>query len=234
MSQPLVCHHPPLPHHLFPPLTSAVMHTAPQVQLIHQLCIGKHHLAVMIDPHQQKSRLPLSHCRDIRCSSVHRHPYLLTDGSHDKRFDIFEHSNSLSPASIKLSPCDQMSASPADTDFASPFPASNAHEPLPNTSNHSMTLSNTEISSAMHGTTDDRPSRSSRENHEASGHSPDQLLGHKVTMPSSYGASSSSDVKEAATRAKSPAVEVAGLQPMKKAPRSNSVKQYHRSDSVLT
>lgn len=136
----------------------------------------------------------------------------------------------LSPASIKLSPYDQTSTSPADTDCASTFSASTAHKPLPNTSNHYMIPSNTDTSSAVHGTTDNRSSRRSCESPEASGHSPNQVSGARVKRPSSCSASSSSVVKEAPTRARSPAVEVAGLQPMKKAPRGNSVKQYHRLD----
>lgn len=43
---------------------------------------------------------------------------------------------------------------------------------------------------------------------------------------------SSDSCKEACTRARSIAVEVVGLQPLKKAPKSNSVKQYHRLDSM--
>ena len=38
--------------------------------------------------------------------------------------------------------------------------------------------------------------------------------------------------KEAFNRARSSAVEVVGLQPLKKHPKGNSVKQYHRLDSM--
>ena len=169
------------------------------------------------------------YCRDIRCSSVCGPPYSLIHGSHNSRFDIFEHSNSLlSSDSTKLSPYDQRSTSPADTDCASAFPASNAHETLPNTSNHSMIPSGTEISPVVHGTTDHRSSRSPYESPETSEYSHNQASGTRVTGPSPC---SSSVVKEAPTRARSPAVEVAGLQPLQKAPRGNSVKQYHRLDS---
>ena len=170
-------------------------------------------------------------CRDIRCSFVSGPPYLDTHGSHSKRLGIFEHSNScLFPPSIGLSPFDRTSTSSADADCASAFPASNAHKSLPNISNHSMTPSNTEISCAMHGTTDNTSRGSSCASSEASEHSPLQVSGFGVVRPSSCSTSSSSVVKEATTRARSPAVEVAGLQPMKKGLRGNSVKQYHRLD----
>lgn len=159
-------------------------------------------------------------CRDIQCSSASGPPHLFT---HSKTLDILEHSNSwLSPGSIDLSPFDRNSTSPDDPDCASAFPASNAHEPLPTTSNLSISPNSTGTGCAVHSTTGSITSTSSCESPEAAGHSPSQELGPEVQR------SSPPVVKEALPRARSPAVEVVGLQPLKKAPRGNSVKQYHR------
>ena len=158
--------------------------------------------------------------RDIQSSSVSGPLHLLT---HGKALDILEHSNSLlSPGSIDLSPFDHNSTSPDDPDCSFAFPASNAHDPLPTTSNFSISFSSIQSSCAVHSTTGSMISTSSCESPEASRHSPNQQSGPEVTR------SSPPVVKDALPRARSPAVEVVGLQPLKKAPRGNSVKQYHR------
>ena len=161
-------------------------------------------------------------CRDIRCSSVFELPDRSTHGLHSKRLDICGHSDSLlSPDSIGLSPSYCTSTSPDGADCTSVCPSSNAHEPSPNTSNRSTVFSNIESISAVHGSTDNGSSRHVCESPHASG---------QGSLPGI--AASSCVFDEAPTRARSPAVEVVGLQPLKKAPRGNSVKQYHRLDSL--
>lgn len=162
-------------------------------------------------------------CRDIRCSSVSGLPDILqTNGTQSKPLNVFQNSNSLaSRASFTLSPSACTSTSPDGSDCHSEhaFPAGNTNAHEPNTSNHPTLLCDTEIRAALQANSD---TSSASNSHDASVHGPTQCT-----------AASPICFKEGAcTRARSPAVEVLGLQPLKKPPKGNSVKQYHQLDSL--
>lgn len=255
MIWPLACPHPPQSHPLSPPLTSAMVGTAPLVwstRRLHQLCISKCCTEAPLELSKITCcNLPArGKCRHIQCSCVSGLPDQSSNSMHCKRHNIFQNSL-MSPASIGLSPsdCTSTSLDGGECAFDSACPALKA--PEPNTSNHSTGVCHTagplSAAQAINDTSSacDSPDASVHgpcpcnaaspdSCREASPHSSREASPSpcKGASPTPCQECSPDPCKEACIRVKSPAAEVLGLQPLKKAPRGNSVKQYHGLDSL--
>lgn len=220
-------------------------------QRLHQLCIGRYCTEPLKLQGLSCCNLTIcGNCRHIRCSCVSGLSDRSSDSMHRKRHNMFQNSL-MSPASIGLCPsdCTSTSLDDGECDFDSAFPASNA--PEPNTSNHSMGVCHTagplSAAQALNDTSNacDSPGASvhgpcpyyaaSQSSCQEASPKPCQETSPnscQEACPSPRQEGSPDPCKEACTQSRSPAAEVRGLQPLNKAPRGNSVKEYHGLDSL--
>ncbi len=163
-------------------------------------------------------------CRSIQCSPSHLSHDLLLSSYHSKASDISKHYNALhlaSPYSIDSSP-DSINIDPAAESCLAPV---DSHHFLPNTSNQSSpALSVCSSPAVIPIATSPGPSLDTHK-----GSAPASSTDH---APHQDDLGSVDHAKGHGQRARSPAVDVIGLNPLKKAPRGNSVKQYHELDSM--
>ena len=159
------------------------------------------------------SHSPTSVCRKIRCSPSQEFPGHV-QGSLNGILGFSHNHTSLQSSRGSVRPHNNA------CNFAS-CPEADGPQLMPTTSNHSspaISLCPSQSSS---------PSVISPNTHTQA-----NLASSVDHKPQQDDSGSTDHLNKSAARAKSPAVDVVGLNPMKKAPRGNSVKQYHQLGSM--